>query len=886
MSRERPHSSASPLVAGMRIGRYELLEELGSGGMGVVFRARDCELDREVALKSPHLDLVTDPVQRRRFLREARLTSRLSHPHIVPILDSLEHDGRPWIALQLVVGESLAERLQRTGRLSPRRAAAWAEDLADALAVSHGQGVLHRDVNPRNVLVTQDDRVLLTDFGLARLLEAERASTEGTTRSAATAEGAVVGTPRYMSPEQALGKPLDERSDLFSLAVVLYEMLTGQPAFASTPEGGVLDAIIHHEPEPIARFTYEVPPEFEQIIRKAMAKDPEERYPDARALLVDLRALRRRLDAEAYSGTHPGWKSPASSRARRGRVLRVAAWGAVAVAAAATWLVLRSRDAPLPVGRPVQITSSPGWEGAPALSPDGGRVAYCALTDGNYDIWVVGARGGEALRLTSDPGADRAPAWYPDGSAIAFTSDRTGALAIWKVGQLGGSATLLVADADYPAVSPDGSRLAFARANVAGIYRIVVAPLDHPAATTVLTGDDGGLWSHRHPAWSPDGKWLAYASQDKVWRVDAAGGTPTLLASDTAFDAHPAWSPSGRYVYYTSSSDGVAAIWRVAPPDGTPERVTTGSHESWPSTGRTGERIAYATATESNDVVVRDLARGTEVTLASALDDMMPTLAPDGSAVVFVSRRQGAKYELWRQRLVAGAPDGDPVRLTDQPGNSSHPAYSPDGRWIAYYQILAGQRDIWVVPAAGGEAVGITNDAAPDYQPAWTPDGRGLVFLCERGGRARVWCVAFADGRAVGEMRPLTPDSLEVRAFALSPDGREIAVADAGNGSELVLMAVGGEGPRHRLLPGTVVDRMRWDVSSGDLFVAAWWGAGERAVVRVSSVTGARLERVVSLGGESVVPVFDISADGRLIAFSRGEERGDVWVLEAQRGKF
>jgi dipeptidyl aminopeptidase/acylaminoacyl peptidase len=146
--------------------------------------------------------------------------------------------------------------------------------------------------------------------------------------------------------------------------------------------------------------------------------------------------------------------------------------------------------------------------------------------------------------------------------------------------------------------------------------------------------------------------------------------------------------------------------------------------------------------------------------------------------------------------------------------------------------------------------------------------------------------VAFADGRAVGEVRPLTPDDLEVQAFALSPDGKEVAVVGADGGSGLSVMAVGGEGPRRRLLSGATVERIRWDRSSGDLFVAAWWGTGERAVVRVSSVTGAQLGRVVSLGGESVVPVFDVSADGRLIAFSRGEERGDVWVLEAQRGKF
>jgi Tol biopolymer transport system component/serine/threonine protein kinase len=887
MSDERQNPSVNPLRAGDRIGRYELLEELGSGGMGVVFRARDLELDREVALKSPHPELVADPKLRHRFLREARLTSRLSHPHIVPILDSFEHEGRPWIALQLVSGKSLAETLRADGKLPPRRVAEWAESLTDALRLSHERGVLHRDVNPRNVLVADDGRVFLTDFGLARLLEPEPVSPDATTEPGDTTRGAVMGTPRYMSPEQALGKPLDERSDLFSLGAVLYEMLTGAPAFGPTPSGSVLDAIIHREPEPIARFTYESPAELERIVRKAMAKAPDERYPDARSLLVDLRTLRRQLDAEEFTGSHPEWQPRSLPRKSRRRALSRAAWIAAAmIAVAAGLLWLRGREAPLPSGRPVQITSSPDWEGHPALSPDGGRVAYCALTAGNYDLWIVDARGGEPLRLTDHASIDRDPAWFPDGSAIAFVSERSGSPAVWKIGQMGGSATLLVPYADYPAISPDGSRVAFARKNDGGLYRICVARLDAVDGAAFMTGDDSGLWNHRHPAWSPDGRRIAYASQDNVWVFGASGKKPRRITSGGLYDSHPTWAPSGRWIYFGSNRGGAPGIWRVPASGGEPERVTAGGHEVWPSIASAGKRIAYGATSANDDVIVRDLARGTEATIASALDEHMPSLAPDGSAVVYVSKRQGAKYEIWRQRLVSGVPEGDPVRLIDQPGDASHPCFSPDGRWIAYYRIIEGARDIWVISAEGGEAVRVTDDPAPDYQPAWSADGSAVAFISERGGREGVWLVPVSDGKPSGAARRLTPPEAQASAFALSPDGRRIAFVNAGPRSDVMLADLGGGDGGRALIEGQRVMRMRWDRSTGDLLASAWWGEDELSIRRVSPQTGEAIERIARLGGGQVVPVFDVSADGRFVAFSRSEEQGDIWVLEAEKGSY
>ena len=294
------------LGPGARVGPYEIIRELGRGGMGIVYQARHLHLDREAALKRPILRLARDPEQRVRFLREARAASQVSHAHIVPVYEVLEADGVPWIAMAFVAGRSLRREIDALGPLPLPELLRHGEDLAGALEAAHARKILHRDVNPKNVLLTEDGRALLSDFGLARFLarEADQESPTQTRDTPFTGTGRVVGTPGYMSPEQALGRPLDERSDLFSLGIVLYEMAAGQPAFASSPDGGVIDAILHRDPPTLVRPDDGPLPELERIIRKALAKRPDERYQSAREMQADVRALRRRVEFERYGREH------------------------------------------------------------------------------------------------------------------------------------------------------------------------------------------------------------------------------------------------------------------------------------------------------------------------------------------------------------------------------------------------------------------------------------------------------------------------------------------------------------------------------------------------------------------------------------------------------
>ncbi|MET0556694.1 MAG: serine/threonine-protein kinase, partial [Vicinamibacteria bacterium] len=306
---DRRDSDVTPTPPGAIIGHYEILAELGRGGMGVLYRARDQKLGRVVALKRPYAPGI---VQRQRFEREARAAAQLAHPHIVPIFEVLEQDGVPWIAMELVEGRSLRSLLELGEALPLAEILRHAEGLAGALQAAHARGILHRDVNPKNVMITPEGRALLTDFGLARVTRdsSSEADSTDTQENDVTRAGSVLGTPGYMSPEQALGRPADARSDLFCLGAILYEMCTRTRAFSASDSGSALDAVLHHDPPAVALCRKDCPPELERIVRKLLSKDASDRYQNAADVAADLRALRRQIEWEKYgSGGYSAGRS-------------------------------------------------------------------------------------------------------------------------------------------------------------------------------------------------------------------------------------------------------------------------------------------------------------------------------------------------------------------------------------------------------------------------------------------------------------------------------------------------------------------------------------------------------------------------------------------------
>jgi Tol biopolymer transport system component len=538
---------------------------------------------------------------------------------------------------------------------------------------------------------------------------------------------------------------------------------------------------------------------------------------------------------------------------------------------------------------------APGREQYPSLSPDGNLVAYVSDESGTDEVWIMDVRGGTPLPVTRGQEVDGRPAWFPDGRNIAFTGQQGGRPAIYTVPKLGGPPVLLVPDAAYPAIAPDGTRIAFSRRDASEYLRIAVAPLADLSRARILTHENGGIFRQVNPAWSPDGTTLCYEDFKDVWTVPSAGGSAHPLTTDHAASGECAWSPDGERIYHSSRRQGTAALWWVPARGGEPVRLTMGvGPEVQPSVALDGARLAHSTAVDQPEIVLFDTRTGGQVRLPGFRGDGSPAFAPDGRSLVWASSRQG-KDDLWLQTLLGDHPSGPPRPLTDDSGEGvSAPEFSRDGRWVAYYRVLEGHRDIWVVPAEGGPPARITEDRSTDVHPSWSPDGESIVFSSDRDGHAHLWIQPISGGRPRGSARRLTSGATFDFFPAWSPDGRRIAFVGQMPAesepaeSEVWVVDAAGLSPPRRVTLRAGAECVRWLPSGRDLLVSGRWDGGRMEARRVALSDGrsAPLEPGFSFGGASAVGEFSVTSDGRFLAFVRIEAKGDLWVLEAPPGNY
>jgi Tol biopolymer transport system component len=832
-----------PLSAGTRIGVYEILAPIGAGGMGEVYRARDTRLNREVAVKVLPALLAADRDRLARFEREAQTLAALNHPNIAQIYGVVDAPSAtasisvPALVMELVPGEDLAHHVKR-GPMRIDHAIRVAAQIADALDAAHERGIVHRDLKPANIKLTPDGSVKVLDFGLAKALDptvvtAAANDIETFTSPVLTESGVIMGTAPYMSPEQARGAQVDRRADIWACGCVLYEMLTGRRAFRGETMTDVSAAILTADPDWTA-LPAATPPHVRRVLERMLQKDPKRRARD----IADVRfELENPVQSAATTSAPP---------AGTWRVIALVAT-AVAVALAA-WLLLGNRrnvESPALHGSRAivtQLTNYGGFESDGAIAPDGGSFVYVSTDATQADIFRRQAEGGEPVRLTNDAAAESHLMFSPNGETVFFTRESEGRISIWRIGALGNNPRKVAENAQAPAVSADGRRLAWLEREPSAGFALVVAGIDGANPQTLVRGL--AFQPPLPPAWSRDSRFIAYStgglfqprnlsivkaddgSVRQVTHFENSGEGPTTQA----------WLPDGRHL--------LVSYW------------------------------AQSRAQFVNDLGVLDIDTGeiSRLTMNVGESFNTPSLSADGTRAIVTASR--FERELWK------VPDGpDPIangkraeRLLDSTVDPMWTFVSRDGRTLLYNNAVVGSRNLWLWPLDRSRPARQVTSIAGDrvLHSSMSPDGTRVAFICSANGHADVW-VQQVDGSG---LKALTNDTIAEAWPVWSPDGKSILYS-AGRESRII-QADGGQ-------PQKVVDGF----FRGD-WIAKPDGIGTLAVSSSDPVLGIRLIDVDNkkelwrepFATQYSLPMFNQDGSAISVPFADGTGRDGIAVYD------
>jgi serine/threonine protein kinase/Tol biopolymer transport system component len=704
---------------------YRILEKIGEGGMGAVYKAEDTHLDRIVAVKVLPHEKMADPDRRRRFVQEAKAASSLNHPNIVIVHDITSDRGLDFIVMEYVDGKTIDQLIGRKG-MKLNDALSYAVQIADGLASAHAAGIIHRDLKPTNIMVTEDGRVKILDFGLAKLTEDVQAGglgptiTLGRPEKPLTEEGFIMGTVAYMSPEQAEGKKVDARSDVFSFGVVLYEMLTGQKTFHRDTRMATLAAILREEPKPAGQVNEMLPPDIEQVLLRCLRKDPQRRWQN----MSDIKVVLQDLKEDSESGKlHAA--PVAVSRRRRSPFVWIGV-ATLAIAAAILLYLFFPRSTGPPEYEITRLTFDAGITWSPAVSSDGRMLAYSSDRGGNghTDIWVQQIAGGEPLQLTTHPADDSHPSFSPDGSKIVFYSEREGG-GIYEVGTLGGQERRIADRGILPCYSPDGAWISYIEVPASLETRLTKMFLVPARGGSAIPFQPEfcvvGMAAGSSPVWSEDGKHLIFNGRkiddpDSLdwWVAPVGGGQAVRTGAHQSLTFSPAWQcPSawaGSHIYYSTGTtvEGVNIFrvqidkksWKVSGPA---VRITSGAGMQYQTSVLQDGRLYYTnlnwvaniwTLEASPD---RGLISGGPV---SVTEDLMvkfdPSLSRDGTKLAYSAFGgiQKPRFEVRLEDLAGGEQRIFPMRAT-QFGQT--PRISPDGNVLSYRDTVEGKFRTFIV---------------------------------------------------------------------------------------------------------------------------------------------------------------------------------------------
>ncbi|HTK25250.1 MAG TPA: protein kinase [Pyrinomonadaceae bacterium] len=813
------------MLSGVQFGRYEVGDRIGSGGMGEVYLAKDNQLDRNVALKLLLPEFFSDEERVKRFKMEARAASGLNHPNIITIHEINEESGQIYIATEFVDGETLRERIQKCD-ITQIEAVKIAEQVGDALAVAHEARVVHRDIKPENIMVRRDGIVKILDFGLAKPIFVRAVGAEDeTVRLVETQAGLVMGSVRYMSPEQARGKPTDQRTDVWSLGVVLYEMLTGINPFAGETISDSLAAIIHLEPPPIE----DAPEELLRILRKALKKKADDRYQDIKDLALDLRELRLDSDAlgldtssriyantvairgnttdenqaalhltnsgqQRTGGNSNGWQNSFinSGAATIGARYRPAAvlLSIVAIALGGWFFLPKLLGHGTSSFQSIQASrlTDTGTAQSAEISPDGRFVAYVDRNQDKYGLAVKQIATGTSVPIVAPAKIEfYQPTFTPDGEFIYYVTNDKGLGTLYQVSTLGGESKKLLTDIDSRvAFSPDGGRMAFIRHNPsAGGDTIFIANRDGTGLEPFIQTKEAGFDQFVGVDWSADGsKLIAGVFKNKgdvVRKVQLAAFD--LHNKQAEFIGDRVWlglkgfetlrDGSGIVLVAKAKPDDYSQIWNVAYPSGEARQISTDTSD-FGSVSVSADGMSIVTTrvdTISSVWSVNPQSREMKQ-LTSESKNLLGyaglSQMPDGR--ILFAKNTGKEINIFSM----DESGGNERQLTSGSGVNMFPAASPDGKFILFGSNRGGTVSLWRMNADGSSPVQVTNQAnVIDGQPQILPNGKSAIFMRQTtdGGRMKMLEVGLDGGEAV----QLMPENSESEVMPrVSRDGKRV----------------------------------------------------------------------------------------------------------------
>ena len=911
--------------------------------MGEVYLGEDTRLHRKAALKILSSELAASKDRMRRFEQEATAAAALNHPNIAHIYEIGESDGTHFIAMEFVDGVTLREKIHRE-QTDLKKLLRHLQHVAEGLAKAHAAGIVHRDLKPDNIMVTRDGHAKILDFGLAKLIEPEAHPSSDRARSEVatalmqhySAPGTVLGTAGYMSPEQAQGRvnELDHRSDIFSFGCILYEAITRHKAFEGKDAIDSLNRIIREQPPSMSNFNPDVPYDLQRIVRRCLAKDPEERYQTIKDVAIELKEVRRELQAAAgidttvpsspstiasqeitdsdlsraaaesssLSSKHPSSAEYILSGIKQHWVATVIIAGVLIVVVAAIgiglykWSAGKKSTASLPAAKLQRLTTS-GRASDAAISPDGKYVAHVKTDAGQQSLWLRQVVAGDTLIVPPSPQGYFGITFSKDGNYIYYVQgefNNVGSRALYQVPAIGGGPRKVIENVSSPvSFSPDGTRLAFIRQNVASDETaLVVANADGTLEREVAVRKRPNNFSNGGPSWSPDGKLIASA----VTGDRGAGTTVIAVEVESAADrpitsqkwcvncvGQVAWLADGNGLLLLVLDPGLSSsrqIWQISYPGGEPSKITNDLN-NYRRLSLTADSSAIVTVQTEDASTIwvapeGDASRARQIS-SGRYDGQLGLSWMPGGKIAYTSRESGL-VDIWS----TGQDGKDQKQLTAHAGRNLYPSATLDGSYIIFTSTrMNASRSIWSIwrmSTDGGNLKQLTTGGPADRFPKSSPDGRWVVFHSARSGALRAWKISIDGGEPVRLTDKWTSNP------TVSPDGNLVACfyrEDQPNAPTKVAIIpfAGGD-------PVKVIDLPRQSFTSD---AGLRWTPDGQALTYIDTING--VSNIWSLPIDGSTPKqltdfktdqifwFDFSSDGKQLALSRGTQTSDVILI-------